>query len=151
MLLTLLDEADRALLEEMYDGLGQGERDRLLQETVRILRERGWRRSELAGEDLERMMQELLLQRSFGPERLRKYRERGSTRRRAGTSAGGILPRKARRPRRGTPQSFLRKRKRWRKKSIQPKAIWKPQCSSASVLSARTSNRRQRSGWISRI
>jgi hypothetical protein len=30
----------------------------------------------LAGEDLEQMMQELLLQGSFGPERLRKYRER---------------------------------------------------------------------------
>jgi hypothetical protein len=30
MLLTLLDEEDRSLLEGMYDGLGQGERDRLL-------------------------------------------------------------------------------------------------------------------------
>ncbi len=75
MLLTLLDKEDRALLEGMYGGLRQGDRDRLLQEAVRILRARGWRRPELAGEDLEKMMQELLLQRTFGPERLRKYRE----------------------------------------------------------------------------
>ncbi len=76
MLLSLLDEEDRALLDGMYDELGQGERDRLLQEAVRILRARGWRRPELAGEDLEKTMQELLLQRSFGPERLRNYRGR---------------------------------------------------------------------------
>ncbi len=76
MLLNVLDEEDRSLLDGMYEGLGQGERDRLLQETVRLLRARGWRRPELAGEDLEQMMQELLLQRSFGPERLRNYRER---------------------------------------------------------------------------
>lgn len=76
MLVDHLDPEDLSLLEGMYEGLGQGERDRLLQEAVRILRARGWRRPELAGEDLERMMKELLLQRSFGPERLRKYRER---------------------------------------------------------------------------
>lgn len=76
MLVTLLDEEDRSLLDEMYDGLGQGERDRLLQEAVRILRARGWRRPELAGEDLERMMKEMLLTQRFGPERLRKNRER---------------------------------------------------------------------------
>jgi len=29
MLLSLLDDEDRALLDGMYDGLGQGERDRL--------------------------------------------------------------------------------------------------------------------------
>lgn len=75
LLLDQLDPEDRSLVEGMYDGLGQAERDRLLQEAVRILRARGWRRPELAGEDLERMMKELLLQRSFGPERLRKYRE----------------------------------------------------------------------------
>jgi hypothetical protein len=59
----------------MYDALGQVERDRLLEEAIRILRARGWRRPELAGEDLKRMMQELLLQRRFGPQRLRRYRE----------------------------------------------------------------------------
>jgi hypothetical protein len=64
MLPSLLDEEDRSLLESMYEGRGRGERAR------------GWRRPELAGEDLEKMMQELLLQRSFGPEQLRKYRER---------------------------------------------------------------------------
>ncbi|GEM_PF-5230406 len=73
----------------MYEELGQGERDRLLQEAVGILRARGWRRPELAGEDLERMMQELLLQRSFGPERLRKYRERlAASEERNGTGGG---------------------------------------------------------------
>lgn len=75
MLVTLLDEEDQSLLDEIYDGLGQGERDRLLQEAVRILRARGWRRPELAGKDLERMMKELLLTQRFGPDRLRKYRE----------------------------------------------------------------------------
>lgn len=74
--MTFLDEEDQSLLDEMYDGLGQGERDRLLQEAVRLLRALGWRRPELAGEDLERMMKELLLTQRFGPERLRKYRDR---------------------------------------------------------------------------
>ena len=72
MVLSLLDEEDRSLLDGTYDGLGQGERDRPLQEAVRLHRARGWRRPEVAGEDLENMMQALLFQRSFGPERLRK-------------------------------------------------------------------------------
>jgi hypothetical protein len=43
----------------------------------------------LAGEDLERMMQELLLLRSFGPERLRKYRERMEVQGGRGEAAAG--------------------------------------------------------------
>jgi hypothetical protein len=61
MLLDHLDPEDLSLLEGICDALGQGERDRLLQEAVRILRARGSRRLELVGEDLEKMMQELLL------------------------------------------------------------------------------------------
>ncbi len=91
MLLDQLDPEDASLLEGMYEGPGQEERPRLLQEAGRLLRARGWRRPELAGEDLERMMKELLLQRSFGPERLRKYRERVDAREaREGTGADSV-------------------------------------------------------------
>ncbi len=76
LVLDILDPEDQAVLEGMYEGLARDERPRLLQEAVRLLRARGWRRPDLAGEELDKMMQELLLQRSFGPERLRKYRER---------------------------------------------------------------------------
>jgi hypothetical protein len=73
-----------------WEELGQGERDRLLQEAVRILRTWGWRRPELAGEDLERMMKELQMTQSFGPERLRKHCERLETQgAREGSALGG--------------------------------------------------------------
>lgn len=89
MLLSIVDEEDGSLLAEIYDGLGQGERDRLLQEAVRLLQARGWQRPELAGEDLEQMMRELLLTQRFGPERLQstangwRRRRPGKTLRRA--------------------------------------------------------------------
>lgn len=89
MLVDHLDPEDLSLLEGTYEGLGQGERDRVLHEAVPILRARGWRRPELAGEDLEKkMMREVLLQRSFGPERLRKYRERLEAQEFKGESGG---------------------------------------------------------------
>ena len=51
---------------------------------------RWWRRPELAGEDLERMMKELLLNQSFGPERLRKHCERLEAQEaREGSAPGG--------------------------------------------------------------
>jgi hypothetical protein len=102
MLVTVLNEEDRALLDGMYDGLGQGERDRLLQGAVRILPARGWRRPELAGEDPEQMMHELLLQRSFGPEQLRKYRARVKVQEDRG-GQGRIQRNKSQRNRRGVP------------------------------------------------
>ncbi len=91
LVLDLLDPEDQALLDGMYEGLGQVERDRLLQEAIRLLRARGWRRPELAGEDQERMMKELLLQRSFGPERLRKYRETLDAQANRGESEGDAV------------------------------------------------------------
>jgi hypothetical protein len=70
MLLDLLEPEDQSLLEGMCEGLGQGERDRLLQEAAAPPD------PELAGEDPDSIMQELLLRRSCGPTWLRKCRER---------------------------------------------------------------------------